>query len=130
MANSTMKLAAIFILLGVFVLGGCYYDDVLPPTEEEITTEMSFTNDIIPIFNKDCNTSGCHNTGGQRPDLTPSRAYLSLTTASYLNTASPEKSDLYLWMKGSKTLPMPVTGSIPSNNAKVLAWIKQGIKNN
>lgn len=114
----------------LFVGGGCYYDNVIFPDGGEVTGDVSFSSDILPIFENDCATSGCHSTGGQKPDLTPANAYTSLINGNYINTSSPEDSELYLWMKGLKGLPMPPSGTDATNTAKVLAWIKQSAQNN
>lgn len=110
---------------------GCYKDKtVLLNTGKEITRPISFAADIIPIFNKSCNISGCHNAGGIKPNLAPTSAYNSLTTGNYLNTSNPESSELYLWMTGKKSTPMPPNGINKDYNALILAWIKQGALNN
>jgi hypothetical protein len=113
----------------MFLLTGCYKDKtVVFDTGEEITRPVSFTADIIPIFNSSCNSSGCHSAGGKSPDLTTSNAYNSLT--NYINTGEPQSSELYLWMSGKKGAPMPLSGVNKEFNALVLAWIKQGANNN
>ena len=115
----------------MLLLTGCYKDKtVLFDTGEEITRPVSFASDIIPIFNKSCNISGCHAAGGIKPDLSALNAYASLTVGNYYNTAVPENSTLYLWMAGKKSTPMPPAGSNKDYNALVLAWIKQGAQNN
>lgn len=109
---------------------GCYKDKtVLFDTGDEITRPVSFNAEIIPILNNSCNTSGCHSTGGIAPDLSAANAYLSLT-GSYVNTGDPQASSLYLWMTGKKGTPMPTSGINKDYNALILAWIKQGAKNN
>ncbi len=130
MSNSKIQIFIIFILLGWILYDGCYYDNVIVNDVEDFSGDISFNNDIIAIFNKDCNTSGCHNSGGTKPDLSPAEAYNSLTNGNYINTEVPEQSELYQWMKGNKATPMPVSGSNAQYNAKVLAWIKQGSLNN
>ncbi|MDP1843139.1 MAG: cytochrome c [Sediminibacterium sp.] len=96
-----------------------------------ITTEMSFAKDIIPIFEKSCIASGCHNTGGKAPNLTTANAFSALTVGNYLKAGDPDNSLLMLWMNGKKSPAMPI-GSGPDQNinAKIYAWIKQGAKNN
>jgi hypothetical protein len=116
--------------LGLMMWGGCYYDNVIFPDGGEVTGDVSFTADIIPIFDKDCNSSGCHNPGGQKPDLSSANAFTALANGNYINTSAPEDSELYLWMKGLKALPMPPSGSDAGNTAKVIAWIRQGALNN
>lgn len=98
----------------------------------EITTEVSLSKDIIPIFTSKCSISGCHNTGGKVPDLTADKAYNAIIVGNYADKGTPANSALYLWLTGKKSTPMPVGGTAnPSNvNQLVLAWIKQGAKNN
>ena len=87
---------------------------------------------MIPIFAKNCAVSGCHNTGGLKPDLTADKAYNSLINGKYVDVGTPESSEIYLWLTGKRAATMPVgAANNPSNiNALVLAWIKQGAKNN
>lgn len=106
--NRIISIVIIFLIISV--ANGCYNDSFLAINEVEISDQVSFNNDIIPIFNKDCNTSGCHNTGGQKPDLSPSRAYLSLTNGNYIDKENPENSEIYQWMKGNRAVTMPLSG--------------------
>jgi hypothetical protein len=128
MKNSRNKIPAVLLGLLIMLGGGCYYDNVIFPDAGDVG-EVNFSADILPLFENDCATSGCHNTGGQKPDLTPVNAYTSLTNGNYINTSTPEESEVYLWMKGLKELPMPPSGTQATNTAKVLAWIKQGAPN-
>jgi hypothetical protein len=131
MVRTTRVIGVILVSISVFFLAGCYKNrTVYLDTGEEITRPVSFGADIIPIFNASCNTSGCHSTGGRRPDLSPSNAFTSLQNGNYVNTDAPENSEIYLWMTGKKTIPMPPSGINRDNNALVLAWIKQGAQNN
>jgi hypothetical protein len=100
--------------------------------EEEITTPVSLSSNLIPLLNVNCNISGCHNTGGIKPDLSADKAYNSLINGNYVNLSTPETSEVYLWLTGKKAISMPVgAANNPSNiNQFVLAWIKQGAKNN
>ena len=121
------KITLILVLVSAFAIVRCTYDVSLGPV---ITDDVSFSNDIIPIFNQSCNSAGCHNTGGAAPDLTASNAFQALNSGGYINTASPDQSELYLWMKGDRRLPMPLSGPNQNYNATVLAWISQGAQNN
>lgn len=113
------------------VLMGCYKDrTVYFDTGAEITRPVSFASDIVPIFNKSCNISGCHSPGGKTPDLSIVNAYASLSNGGYVNTSDPQSSVMYLWMTGKKATQMPVGGINKDYNALVLAWIKQGAQNN
>jgi hypothetical protein len=129
MKSSHFQTILIFILFGV-LFSGCYYDNFIGAGDTEFDGNVSFSNDIIPIFNKDCNSSGCHNTGGIKPDLSATNAYDALLNGNYINADNPTESSLYQWMKGNRATPMPVSGSVAAYNSKVLAWIKQGSLNN
>lgn len=125
------KIYGFLFILSLMLLLGCYKDrTVIIPAGEVITRPVSFSGDLIPIFDQSCSISGCHNTGGQSPDLTASNAYNSLTIGGLINTGDPESSELYLWMTGKEATPMPVSGINKEYNALVLAWIQQGGTNN
>jgi hypothetical protein len=82
------------------------------------------------MFNKSCNTSGCHNAGGQAPNLSEANAFSALTIGNYFDKNASEESILYLKMTGKRGTPMPVSGVNKDYAALVLAWIKQGAGNN
>ncbi|MBT8327435.1 MAG: hypothetical protein KJP21_06910 [Bacteroidia bacterium] len=125
-ANSLLAIATFFILMW----SACAYDQVVPGANIGDVGEMSFTSDIIPIFNESCNMSGCHDVGDQVPDLSPANAYTVLINDGYINTTNPKESSLYKWMNDEESLSMPLTGPDALYNAKVLAWIEQGALNN
>jgi hypothetical protein len=115
----------------LLLLPGCYKDRTLvSDSGTAITRTVTFSKDIIPIFNNSCSLSGCHASGGRTPDLSAGNAYNSLKLGNYFNTANPENSLIYLWMTGKKTTVMPVGGMNKDYNALMLAWIKQGAHNN
>jgi len=119
------------ISIGLLILfvDSCYLDETLL-TSEIVTKEVSFSADIQPIFNSSCNSSGCHNAGGESPELTSVNAYNQLISNNLVKAGNPEESELYQWMNGSKTLPMPVNGINAEFNALVFAWIEQGALDN
>ncbi|HEY8661070.1 MAG TPA: hypothetical protein VIL78_18705 [Hanamia sp.] len=124
-------LAGLILVLGtLFFLSGCYKDKTVILDVPTITRTVSFSQDIIPIFNKSCNTSGCHSTGGQAPNLTETNAYNSLTIGNYFDKANPQNSVIYQKMTGKRGTPMPVSGVHKDYAALVLAWITQGANNN
>ena len=119
------------LLMGamIFMMGACKYDDILPPEPDPGIT-ISFSEDVVPIFNASCNGSSCHNGSGPSPDLRASVAYDNLWNAELLDTIEPVNSELYLWMTGAKGLTMPPQGTQPTDVATILQWIDQGAKNN
>lgn len=131
MQNLKKVMAIVLLYTSIFLLAGCYKNEsVTITTGEEVTRDVTFSKDIIPIFNSSCNSSGCHNSGGKAPDLTSVKAYTALTNGGYINTGDPESSELYLWMTGQRGTPMPTSGVNKDYNSLVLAWIKQGALNN
>jgi hypothetical protein len=131
MFNKKIKVLLVIVAMSGAVITGCYKNaSIINAEGEEITRPVSFSNDIVPIFNKSCNLSGCHNAGGKAPNLTSANAYNALTEGNYVNTTDPKNSELYLWMTGKKGTPMPLSGPNKEFNALVLAWIKQGASNN
>ncbi len=135
MRNIKKAIAYTLVVMSTFSIAGCYKATTLYPNPNDVTLvnkEVSFVNDIIPIFGEKCAISGCHNSGGANPDLTVSKAYNSLTNGGYLKVGDPKNSKLYLRLSGKVAPSMPLGGTInPSNiNALVLTWITQQAKNN
>ena len=134
MSKKIIAIALILVATCMFFVTGCYKVTtlVIPNTGQEITTEVSLTKDLAPLFTANCSISGCHNSGGIKPDLTADKVYNTLINGSYVNLSAPENSEIYLWLTGKRSTVMPVgAANNPSNiNQYVLAWIKQGAKNN
>lgn len=96
-----------------------------------ITTAVSFSKDVVPLFAKSCALSGCHVAGGHAPDLTEANAFQSLTVGGYIKPGDPDNSEIMLLLTGKKSPSMPLGGS-PNEQiiAEVYAWINQGAQNN
>ena len=131
--DHTMK-NYLYILLAVsmvWVLNSCYYDNPAPTADlNSPPLDVSFSGDVIPILNTNCNYSGCHATGGVAPDLTAEVAYYSLVNG-YVNTSIPEESILFKAIQGSGAPLMPPGGQMVLDNRKIIYdWIRTGAKNN
>jgi hypothetical protein len=115
----------------LFLLAGCYKDTTVL-VQQDVTKTVSFNGDLMPIFNKSCNMMGCHNAGGQVPNLSPGNALRSLNEEDMINVDDPENSEIMGWLTGKLKPAMPLGAATnPSNiNGLMLAWIKQGAKNN
>jgi hypothetical protein len=122
------------VVLCWLLIAGCEKNITLTirPATVEVTDTVSFTKDLVPIFAKNCALSGCHATGGHVPNLMADKAYNSLGNGNFVNLITPENSIIYERLTGKLSPSMPLGGaSNPSNiNALILAWIKQGAKNN
>lgn len=131
MQNNKGVFYAVLVIALVSFLHSCYYDDVLPKLVViDENQPVSFTRDLVPVFQQSCALSGCHVPGEQKPDLTPGTAYNALVAGNFVNTQDPAVSELYLWVSGKKSQPMPLSGVDPKIAALVLAWIQQGSQNN
>jgi hypothetical protein len=132
MSNHKTKIIMLAIVTLVVTMSGCYKTvTVLEDNTPTVTKTVSFSKDLTPILTTNCAKSGCHN-GSVAPNLTEASAYNALVNGNYLSTATPEKSEVYLWLTGKEAATMPLGASNnPSNvNGLMLAWITQGAKNN
>ena len=100
----------------------------------DLPDTVSYKNDVQPIFNENCTTSGCHS--GTNPkgnlNLVSSVSYqqLSNSQSGYINTTNPSSSLLYSSMK-SLNNPMPPNGVLEQCKLDlILKWIEQGAQNN
>ena len=116
-----------YLVVCLFGFLSCEYE-VIEPVEIITPDLMSFTTDIIPIFDKSCNTSGCHVQGHFKVDLTPTNAYADLFAKDLVDTLVPTDSKLYtkLIEPSSSHLSKTEAGQPES----ILKWIEQGAKNN
>ena len=134
MRNIKKAIAYTLVAMSILIIAGCYKATTLYPDTDGalVNKEVSFVNDIIPVFNQRCGISGCHSSGGANPDLTAAKAYNALANGGYINLADPKNSKLYLRLTGKIPPAMPIGGTNnPSNiNALVLTWITQKAKNN
>jgi hypothetical protein len=118
-----------FTLLGCF---SCTHEKQEPICSPPAT--VSFQQNILPIFNQHCNTSGCHS--GSVPsanlNLEKSVAYAQLTRKGkgYVDTLTPQYSVLYASMNSTSN-PMPPNGKLDKCTVElVYKWIEQKAKNN
>ena len=129
------KIIITTLSLGMLLMDSCVKDTTLIIKKEPapITKTVYFSKDLVPIFSKNCAVSGCHATGGQKPDLSADKAYSSLMNdPDFVNIKDPTSSELYGRLTGKITPAMPMgKANNPSNiNSLVLAWMKQGAKKN
>lgn len=133
MSKKIIAITMILVAACTIFVTSCYkVTTLVVSNDEEITRPVILSTDLIPLFTKNCSISGCHNTGGLKPDLTTDKVFSSLINGNYINPGTPVNSEIYLWLTGKRAATMPVgAANNPSNiNQLVLAWIKQGAKNN
>lgn len=103
----------------------CYYNEF--PEEEEVIIdpgqEVSFANDIIPIFEV-YNCAQCHNDSGQNPNLISNQAFDALVP-TYVTEGNPNGSRLYTMLKIEEHRNVDNTSL-----ALIKKWIEDGADNN
>jgi len=120
------KLLSFLWLTIIFV--SCEYDTYIP--SGEIPVNVSYSTDVLPIFNASCNTASCHAAGAIPPDLSPENGYNYLLFSDQIDTSNAKNSILYQRMIDVKN-PMPPEGLLSEYEINiVLGWIQQGAKNN
>ncbi len=119
--------------LSIILTAGCRKDVTLViKNESAVSGTVSFSKDLVPIFAKNCALSGCHADGAHAPDLMSGKAYNSLKNGHFIDTVSATNSIIYERLIGKLTPSMPLGGSSNPSNIEgiLLAWVKQGAKNN
>jgi hypothetical protein len=132
MSKKIIGMGLVLITTIILLMVSCTKTTTVPiDNTPAITTTVSFSKDIQVILTKSCAISGCHS-GTVAPNLSAATAFNALGNGNFIDTNTPESSTVYLWLTGKKAIAMPAgAANNPSNiNALMLAWIKQGAKNN
>jgi hypothetical protein len=131
---SKNKIIISFLIIATLsvTVTGCYKTTTLLENNSPvITTTVSLSKDLQPIFTSHCALSGCHN-GSISPNLSSGNAYNSLSNGGFINTGTPANSVVYLWLSGKESATMPLGAAPNPGNIEgyILAWITQGAHNN
>jgi hypothetical protein len=124
MERKTIKFFS-YILAMCMIFSSCYYDVEadLYPELSCVTTDMSFSKDIEPLINTNCN--GCHSIAANQGNV---------MLEGYDNAKKYVDNEGLLGSISHKSgySPMPKSGAKLSdcNISKIQAWITQGSKNN
>lgn len=104
------------------------YNYIAPAVQLPQDVQVSFKDEIQPIFNAGgCTAATCHG-GANEPTLTPDQSYISVI--DFVNVSNPETSVLYTDVNTGKMPEAPSPKLSDTDIAKILLWIKQGAKNN
>jgi hypothetical protein len=118
-----------------FIFANCNYNfivpiDVTPPDPDKPdTVDISFSQEILPIWNDGNFCTSCHTTGKTAPDLSTDNAYRAINNSRYINTGTPEESLIYTYTHPDTNTHMRKKYN-SAQAAKILKWIQQGAKNN
>jgi hypothetical protein len=110
-----MKLPKIYIftILYLVVLASCKHDPQIP------IVDVCYDTQIQPIFQKNCNTSGCH-------DATKSGGYSFLTHENSLLAVQPNNYKESLLYKTIKSDNAPHNNLSQSDINSIMIWIQNG----
>lgn len=127
-----MKRKLLFIGL-VLTLGigisGCYKDIIKPDLPKDPNAppqQVSYNNELKPLFSTSCATAGCHASGAHKPYLTADVSYQQIVNGGFVNLALPSQSQLYKMINGDMQQYIPSA----DNRQKVFDWIRNGAPNN
>jgi hypothetical protein len=105
---------------------GCEYEKIPKPI---VPKNVSFKNDVMPIFNRSCNSVSCHAAGGVAPDLSPVNAWNSLTYGGYITDSVNIANNTLFQQINSKK--MPPGGSLSAQDTTIIfTWIRKGFEDN
>jgi len=117
------------IVLAAALFASCYKDVIKPDLPEDPNAppqQVSFKNELAPIFNASCTDVGCHVSGGHHPYMTSDVSYQEIVNGGFVNTAFPKQSILYIQIYGDMGVHIPSL----SDRQKVYDWIRNGAPNN
>ncbi len=110
-------------------LSGCYKDVIkpdLPVDPNAPPKQVSYNNELKPLFASKCSDAGCHVSGSRKPYLTPDVSYLQIINGGFVNTALPKQSIMYKMINGEMQQYIPSA----DDRQKVYDWIRNGAPNN
>jgi hypothetical protein len=127
MKRKNIIMAVSCFLAAAIGISGCYKDVYYPDFDPN--APISFNAELLPIFTKNCATSGCHDAvPAHKPALTADKAYTAITSGGFINLLVPEQSKIFNEVKSGS---MPPSGPLSSTDIqKILYWIKNGAPNN
>lgn len=112
-----------------FGLSGCYKDIIkpdLPVDPNAPPKQVSYNNELKPLFAANCTNAGCHVSGAYKPYMTPDISYVQIVNGGFVNLALPKESILYKFINGDMQQYIPSA----SDRQKVYDWIRLGAPNN
>ncbi len=107
----------------------CYKDIIKPELADDPEgppKQVSFKNQLAPLFDANCAKSGCHVSGAHKPYLTADISYQQIVNGGFVNLALPKESILYKNIYGEMAEHIPSK----ADKQKVYDWIRNGAPNN
>lgn len=130
MKRKTIYISALLTLM--ITLFSCYKDIIKPEIasgpDDLPAQQVSFQNELAPIFSANCALAGCHVSGAHSPSLVTSVSYSEIVNGGFINLTDPKKSKLYQFITGEMAQYMP--SPVKANQQKVYDWIRNGAPKN
>jgi hypothetical protein len=127
-----MKRHVLLTLLSVGIvvaLAGCYKDIIKPELASDPDgppQQVSYKNELAPLFNTSCALAGCHVSGAHKPYLAADISYQQVVNGGFVNIDFPKESILYKMVNSEMAQYIPSA----SDKQKVYDWIRNGAPNN
>lgn len=118
----------LLLVLGIGFTG-CYKDVIKPSLEDDpegTPKQVSFKNELAPLFSASCTAAGCHVAGSHKPYLTTDNSYQNIVNGGFVNLGLPKESQLYKMVYGEMAEYIPKK----ADKQKVYDWIRNGAPNN
>lgn len=114
-----------FALITGLLYSGCY-KDVISPEIEYAPQNVSFSNELAPLFAAKCTDVGCHVAGGKIPYLDDVKtSFKNIVGGNYINTVFPKESNFYKYVYGEMS-----QYTTKEEKQKIYDWIRNGARNN
>jgi len=135
--KTSVGIIFLFTTFGLF-WGGCthapgvYFDNNPVISTTCSTDTVYFQNEILPLLNSTCATTGCHNAVSAKHDVVLTD-YNSVMHTGGINLALPSESKIYkvlLKSNDERMPPSPAQAWTSSQANRLLTWISQEAINN
>ena len=123
-----LKYTGLILSLGL-ILTSCYKDIIKPNLADDpegTPKQVSYSNELKPLFNTNCAPAGCHVSGARKPYLTVDISYNQIVNGGFVDLALPKESKLYKNVYGEMAQYIPSA----KDKQKVYDWIRNGAPNN
>lgn len=136
-----MKNKFLFVIV-LFIVWSCKHDAVIPDNMKDPTQSINcdsdtiyFVNEIQPLLNSTCATSGCHDDATARHGVKLT-SYTNIIQTGDVRPFRPNDSKLYEVLfgggdKGDEIMPPSPQSPLSTEQKKLIYdWIMQGAQNN
>lgn len=117
-----MKIKQLVLIVTLFMGASCTHEPVAVADMEKVC----FTEDILPLFQNNCTSSGCHDASSSRAGYN-FEDYIHIMEAITPNDAQGSKA--YQAITNSWNIMPPSNPISSANRNKILIWIEQGAEN-